>query len=235
MKIGIFGDSYAADNKMNPTDSWVDVLRHSHEVENHAQEGSALYFSIRKLKEHYQKYEKIIFVVTQPSRIKLGRHIPHANPKELNISHWPHIKHLIKDANSRGIFKGPLIDAYEAAMGYYTYIQDNDYDDYVQTLMIEDILKIHHDIMLIPSFTTSIPNKMHNGLVQIREKENLAWGCGYFMPDDIYDTRNCHMTKENNLILAEKILDNFNSNFLDLNLDDFVAPPDKDFYLKKHE
>jgi hypothetical protein len=29
--------------------------------------------------------------------------------------------------------------------------------------------------------------------------------------------------------------DSINSNFLDLNLDDFVCPLDKDFYIKKYE
>ena len=99
MKIGIFGDSFAADNKLNPTDSWVDILRKSHEVENHASPGTNLYYSVTKLKENYKKYEKIIFVVTQPSRIKIADHVPCYNSNKRYVAHWPMVQRLIEEAN----------------------------------------------------------------------------------------------------------------------------------------
>jgi hypothetical protein len=235
MKIGIFGDSFAADNKMNPTNSWVDILRNDHEIENHSLPSTNLYYSILKIKEHYKKYEKIIFVVTQPSRIKISDSVPCPDPTRRYVAHWPNIKYLINDANRNNIHDGPLIDAYNTALNYYKYIQDNVYDEYIHKLMLDDIVRMSSNIMLIPAFPDSIPGKQVCSLIKIREKENLAWGYGYFIPTDFNDERNCHLTEENNLILARKILDSINSDFLDLNLDDFVTPLNKEFYIKKYE
>jgi hypothetical protein len=233
MRIGIFGDSFASDNKMNPTDSWVDILRNNHEVENHAMPGTNLYFSVLKLKENYKKYEKIIFVVTQPSRIKISDNVPCYDPSKRHIGHAPTIGRLIKAANEHEIYDGPLIDAYNAALNYYKYIQDTTYDEYIHTLMLDDILKICPNIILIPAFTDSIPNSQISSLIEIRTNENKAWGFEYFIPPGFIDERNCHLTAENNSILAEKAEEWLRGKTVDTNINDFATPTNKEFYIRK--
>lgn len=234
MKIGIFGDSFASDEKKNPTDSWIDILRKSHDVENHAYNGTNLYFSISKIKEHYKKYEKIIFVVTQPSRIKIADHIPCYDSMKRYVAHWPMVNRLIEDANKHEIYDGPLIDAYNAVLDYYKFIQDDTYDNYIHNLMLDDIVKICHNVILIPAFKNSIQGN-HNSLIEVRTNENKAWSYDYFIPEGFRDERNCHLTVENNIILAKKAEEWLDGSPVEIRLDDFATPINKEFYIKKYE
>lgn len=227
MKVGIFGDSFASAN-MNNTESWIDILSKEYDVTNHALSGSNLYYSMTQLKENHNKYDKNIFVVTQPGRIKIADHVPCPAPRLRYVSHASIISGVTKKTSETS----ELINAYNAVLDYYKYIQDDEYDKYIHRLMIDDLTKICSNIMLIPAFKNSIPGRKRTSLIDIRTKENNAWGFDYFVPDGYFDIRNCHLTKENNSVLAKKIIESIDSNFLNLNINDFQTPMDKEFYIR---
>ena len=232
MKIGVFGDSFAADNKMNPTDSWVDVVRSEFEVDNYGESGSNLFFSVTKFKEHAEKYDTAIFIITAPGRIKLVDNIPVWDENKRHIGGYSTIKHTIVEAKQRGNFQTFLM-ALQAVHGFYNYIQNDLYDNYVHNLMLEDIKKIHHNTIFIPAFNNSSSEEINACLCDIHTKENRNFGFEY-VSKHYNDIRNCHMTAENNLILGNQIIDCLKlKKEFNLSIDEFVTPNNKEFYLKK--
>lgn len=233
MKIGIFGDSFATDVKQNSTDSWIEVLGSQFDVTCYGVPGSNLFYSVSKFKEHAAKYDKNIFIVTQAGRIKISDEVPAWNEHKRHLGGINSIKFLLEEVKDKENFQ-LLRNAYKAAEDYYRYIRDDKFDTYVHELMLQDIMKDTNTIF-IPAFGNSIPGYNGTALIDIYFKENLGWGkSGYIF--QVEDTRNCHMTEENNLILGRKLINAINSNSkLTLSLDDFVTSPNKEFYIKNYE
>jgi hypothetical protein len=235
MKIGIFGDSFASRDKSNPTDSWIDVLEKEFEVEVHSKSSSNLFFSVTKFKEHYQKYDKNIFIVTSPGRIKLSDRVPVNNDQQRYVATVASLDWRIHLAKSHENSSN-LLRAYQAVKDYYSYIQDDEFDYYIHSLMLNDIKKISNNIIMIPAFKNSYPEKNINmSLYDIYIKENKKFNFSQFSTN-LKDTRNCHMTYENNLILGNKIMNCLKTETnLELSIDDFEFPDNADFYIKKYE
>lgn len=229
MKIGIFGDSYAVDKKLNPTDSWIDVLRKHFEVEVYAEPASSLFFSVSNFKQHNQKYDKNIFIVTMPGRIKISDRVPILQRHVAGIPNTDWHLERVKKENSPVTFK-----VYQAVLDYYNYIQDDLFDDYVHSLMLEDIKTINQNTIFIPAFKNSFPGKNTiTSLFDVYLKENKKFNIHSFSLN-LEDIRNCHMTYENNLILGNKIVNCIKTGVdLELVLDDFVEPDNKEFYIKE--
>ena len=70
MRIGIYGDSYADPMKKNNTPNWIDVLRSKYtDVKSYGQAASNLFYSVDQFKKTRHLYDKIILLVTDPSRL----------------------------------------------------------------------------------------------------------------------------------------------------------------------
>ena len=70
MKIGIFGDSFA-DEHLKPSKSWIECLRDNYEyneVTSFGYGGTSLEWSYNNFLEHYHKYDRIIFIMTDHRR-----------------------------------------------------------------------------------------------------------------------------------------------------------------------
>jgi len=226
MKIGIFGDSFASPNKLNPSLTWVEILNEKYDIVNHAITGSNLYYSVTEIKKYHKSYDKIILIVTQPSRL----HAPESFPlvgEDRFIQPWttdvpvkidsPPLKKLI----------------WQAGKQYYSYLQDTTYDEYIHSLMLKDIKETVPNIILVPGFLNSWTN-VDSAIVQITLKENMSWNLDWgYIVDNLKDIRNCHMTAKNHTIFAEHIERWLNGEHVHINLDDFVTTTNKDFYLKQ--
>ena len=228
MKVGVFGDSFSSKVKKNNTPAWYDILKQHHTVDVFGYDGYSLYQSVKEIKQLHTNYDKIILTVTSPGRI----HIPTDSfLTKINIFSLPSvdtIDYIIKTSlpSKDFVTKNKITTILESVKNYYIYIQDDEYETYLHSLMLNDIISMRDDIILIPSFSSS---SRITSMFDIFEKENVKWNI-----TDQYerqDLRNCHMTAENNVIFAQKVLDCINGARLDLNLDDFVTPTNKEFYI----
>jgi hypothetical protein len=227
MKIGIFGDSFADPRKLNPSLTWIEILAEKYDVTNHAIAGSNLYFSITEIKKYHTNYDKIIFVVTNPGRLKVATWLP------LDIEQQFIVPTMVKFLNKFDLVHYQKL-AWEAAKQYYDYLQDINYDDYIHNLMLKDIKETVSNIILVPAFLDSWTN-VNSAMVQITSKENKFWGLCWEDVIEKYkeDIRNCHMTAENNAIFASKVEEWLNNKPVHIDLNDFVINTKKDFYLKQ--
>ena len=69
MKIGVFGDSYA-EKSSDESSIWWGILNQTteHDVTSHGESASSIMFSAKKILEHYQEYDLVIWCLTQSGR-----------------------------------------------------------------------------------------------------------------------------------------------------------------------
>lgn len=237
MNIGIFGDSFADPVSKNTTPSWISILNQHFPktVASYGVSSSNLYYSVEAFKKFHKKHNRNVFVVTAPGRLwARGSSFPIMYHKFFNgVNSVEDYIDFYKSAKEPE--RTEILKLLEAIRVYITYIQDFEYESYLQKLMIQDLLSIDKNIILIPCYNISnIPIDVNGNLFDIFEKENKAWGIDG-IPSYKLDIRNCHMTAENNAILAQKVIDCLEKNQpLDLNINDFKAPTldSKEFYIK---
>ena len=233
MKIGIFGDSFVG-SKMNPELSWPEIIATKYDTEIHGLSGSSLYYSIEKIKEYHERYDKIVLVTTFPGRIKIKQDIYCELPHERFVQNVDQAKRIIETELKKSSPNMLRVKAMEAAYNYFVYLQDFAYDEYIFHLMVDDIKSLRPDIIIINGFLESSKDRTHvlNNMNAIYSKENLYWK---YKRGTLIDKRNCHMNNENNVIFAEKVNSWLHGTPVFIDPDDFVTTDDKEFYLMKAE
>ena len=240
MKIGIFGDSYASAKNANPAPSWINILsrRKNTFVRSHGESGSNFYYTVDQFKTYHKQYDLNIMLVTNPGRIwARGSNILHGFEKFFNSVDTIEEHLRFHKEHAVGARREKTITILETVKNYLIYIQDFEYEVYLQQLMIQDVLAMDKNLILIPCYSDSILNNTKGNLFDIFLKENEAWDYKMHTSKGI-DIRNCHMTAENNKILAEKIIAYIEQGKeIDLNINDFISPnlESKDFYIKEQE
>lgn len=227
MKIAIYGDSFGCETPIYETyhknieflkTSWVSLLKENYQVTNFCEAGSDLYFSFCKFLQNYKNYDLNIFIKTSPYRLSVKD-----NKKYIH-------SHNIQSATAK-LDKDKTNDKLKAIVSYFYYIQDLEKDEILSELYIEKIKSITTNYLILESFGET-------GLFNITLMENESWNFNptYTGYDDFLDLRFCHMTKENNYILAQKITECIKTQkSFKLNLNDYIVPTDKekDLYLIK--
>jgi len=219
MKVAIFGDSFAHSRMDNPTPGWPDILAKKYTVRNHAQSGSALYYSVDLFLKNHQFADKIIFIVTTPGRLTLP----------INDLRKKFIPNYHNATSLKEVFKEDTIflKVIDAAIGFFLHVQNDNYEKFIHNLMIEEVKRVRPDAIIIDAFGSPAFDSMY----QIQLKEERAWNYSPLVAS-FSDRRNCHMTVENNAIFAEKVEEWLHGAPVKINLDDFVTPMNKEFYLK---
>jgi hypothetical protein len=223
MKIGIFGDSFGDDYTMWPTPytdvgpSWVDYLRNQNiEIDNYSRGGSSLFYSYQNFISNYQKYDKIIFLVTTPGRITVqmedeqNRDWFNFSQVENELKHCFDVERKIK---------------LNAIRDYFIYVKNSTFDDVVHKLLIEDISKKHNDMLMLPCFEWSgIANQIP--LFDIPKFEAKLWNMKDLLPnsDTEYDARKCHLCDENNLMLGQEMYHWIKTGSYSLKQENFKIP-----------
>ena len=234
MKIAIFGDSFGDDYNLWPTpytgvgDGWPDFLRNQGlEVDNYAGGGTSLFSSYYKFISKYQAYDKIIFMVTNPSRITV--------PMDNTTVDWfsfSQVEYQLKYCvdNERRVKLQAIYD-------YFIHVQNNEYDNITHALMVKDISEKNNGVLMLPCFEQSgIDDKMP--LIKISEFEAKFWNfTDTILPnwDNVYDARKCHLCEENNLMLGQEIYNWIKTGNYNLTPEQFKEPT-KEFthYFRKH-
>ena len=242
MKIAIYGDSWASEHLNNPHEylGWPEILakQPGYEVTNFAVPGSSLYFSYKKFLDNHKNYEVNIFLITVSGRLYV-KSIPEHNDHKTS-KHIPNLLNVINRKkqyiSSDSVIRNRIIKIYDALENYYEYLQDDEYDVLVDTALVHHAKSISTNTIFIPGF----PGYDDFALIHVYKMENESMGADekYFSKGIhvnteldgklLTDSRVCHLTKRNNEIFAEKLInaigeDNFSFKF---SINDFVAPVD---------
>ena len=194
MKIAIFGDSYGVNmNHHNQTLSWVDILRFDYDVTNFCKGGSSLYYQYELFNLNHKNYDKIIFLITNPGRLymkdcKVQQH----------VSHYDTAKHWFDKA-------GTLQDKsiLTAAMQYFLYLQDSNFDQLVHRLILKEIQLERDNLLLVPCFQGYLDN-FCNDLFKACAVDWTYYNISN--PESLIDKRHCHMNQANNKIFANELI-----------------------------
>ena len=209
MKIGIFGDSFAY-WKLNDTPTWSEILNEQYEVTNYGAHGSNLYWSIGNFLQHKHKFDKIIFIVTLPGRLLIDPD-PNTSPCHLpNIDTAMSLLNQMSDPATRAMIS--------AAIDYFKYLDSASYNEYIHKLMYNDLCSHKTDNTLIIDFSV---------LSSITSMENTAIGLPSVMPEDVIETRNCHLTPSNNKIFADVVDNWITTGDFNINYNQFNYLPDE--------
>ena len=183
--------------------------------------GSDIYYSYNQFLNNHSKYEKCIFVITGTLRYSS------------NINGWMH------SASIEDAVEGAKFATNKVVRNYYTtlseffqniYYKDINRIESINTAMIDSIKLRRPDTLFINAFPD---------LKNVYDLELNSWNMTHEESQDYtkyFDLRHCHMTNENNKILAEYIKENLNqSSYLDLSNIKWKVPTvaDKDFHIIK--
>ena len=223
MRVGVFGDSFATrwmrtherykghpgfDDIGKP---WFEYLPYN--VETFGESGSDIYYSYDLYLQNYKKFDKTVFIATAPGRLSVKDYKNEYRHYNSNV-----IAEIHKSRSS-----GKEAEFLDSVIGFFKYVQDFDREVTVWNLIKDDVKK-DRNCLFIEGFGD-------NGLKDIFQMENSVWGVTFkdTHSPDIKDFRYCHMTKENNQILASKVENCLsNSQDLVLNINHFYTPTIKE-------
>jgi hypothetical protein len=242
MKIAIYGDSWASEglNESHSYLGWPEILakQPGYEVTNFAVPGSSLYFSYSEFVKHHVKYDINIFLITDYGRLYV-KSIPEHNDHKTS-KHIPNLLNLINRKkqyiSSDSVIRNRIIKIYDALENYYEYLQDTEYDKIVDNALMYHAKSISTNTIFIPCFE----GYDEFSLINVYEMENNSMGADekYFSKNIqvnteidgklLIDIRVCHMTKRNNELFAEKLINEIKENNFSFkfSIGDFVAPTD---------
>lgn len=251
MKIAVYGDSFACCNLINiPGDnldrgkSWVEVLEEKYTITNFSKTASSLFYSYDLFLKNNKDFDYNIFLVTEPNRLTLNNVDDDSVLKHINVSVLDFFKKSTELDNNANYLK--IINGIEM---YYTYIHNQKQTDICHSLLVDNITKINPNTLIVPCFENSTPgkslykkslsyisdNEIFTGLMALKDKGYERWK----LIDDKWsfsDYRKCHLSEENNKILADNIINSINNKetLLDININDYQKiTKDFEFYFMK--
>lgn len=208
--IAIFGDSFS-DPKWtghNKYRAWPELLEDQYSVQNFSLSGSGMWWSYKQWKKVNQDYDYNIFVVTIPGRVHIESLDRHLN---FNPITWP---------TWYGTNFGEM---------YFKYFFSQEREDCFHFFMLDDVLK-SKNTLVIPAFVESMP------------KDYTGWSLCHYADLEMYhygmqhpgnnEKRKCHLTKENNLMVYNKVLSGIanKESLIDLKDSDYCVPADPMHY-----
>ena len=229
MKIGVFGDSYCHDyDAMGAGNySWYNVLRsYGHDVTTFGQAGASLLWSAKQLVQHHDKFDFIIWVITNPMRISI------------ELDEKPYAIHFTS-TSAPAFTKFLKLDSSKSKVHavemWFKYLMDTDEQHLIAKALLHLYKNTYDNLLMVPAFCDSIypyatDSNMFN-LYDLCAKEAKHYGSdvGFLLS---HDRRQCHLSIENNAILASLINDNLKPGLFQTDYNNFNMHPsaDKNFY-----
>jgi hypothetical protein len=202
--IAIFGDSFSDPSlPVNNYSAWPELLSNNFSITNYSKHGSSLWWAYEQFKQHKDSYDYCIFTITLPGRLflkSLNQHITFAE------SGWP---------MAHGINLGKT---------WFKYFYDKEREEVFHNFIVDDILKTPNTLV-VPAFAESVHAYSGWTLCHLSDLERNHYKRPTISPDE---KRKCHLTKENNLVVYNKILSALDNKDLLLTLTeaDYVVPKD---------
>lgn len=200
MIIGIFGDSFAVNNN-NPL-SWCNILEktYSLQIKNYGYSCTTTFWSYRNLLKAIDDIDMVIFVVTAATRLY------HPN-EQLKVGTLVAVQQGLDDnelsAEDRAIL--------QAAKQYHVYLINDEFCSFVQDQIIEEVRATCRQhgkkLIIVPAFSDSLKYQtlFDMPLCEIMWQEiHENFGDRQYRLEN-YHLRACHMSRENNEILAAKM------------------------------
>lgn len=242
MKIGIFGDSFAQsfiwpdDLHSRVGKSWSEVLSEKYDVTNFGLSGSSTYYSYDNFVRSHSKFDKVIFISSEPGRITLPKHSilsagGFSYPRTHQICGYADAEKSLSylQKNNSEIKAQAIL---EAAKNYYLHIENILEEQTVNNLYEDTISKIRPDSLVLSAFVRRSASNVI--LSDISAKEINHWGISMQEIQQTHrEIRRSHMTEENNLILAGLIDAWISTNKFNISLDMFLTPDDWQRYFYK--
>ncbi len=237
MKVGVYGDSFGAGfahkipNGFLPKlshigKSWVEILSEDYHVSNYCEFSASLVHSVNQFVKTNHNYDSVLFLVTSPGRITMGH--PSKNQPLPHFISYDSAKLWTERATKEG-----WLEQLDSVLNYYFYIYDKEHVNLIHQSLVDRIKKIRPDTIIIPNFLDSFEGITGNTLVDIFDLENRHWNISY--PIFEYDMRKCHMTKENNEVLACYAKRWIQGETVNIDISDFKRPiSSKDMYIFKN-
>jgi hypothetical protein len=204
-KLVIFGDSFSDPTwaKNDFYKAWPELLADDYEITNKSLSGSSMWWSYKQFKEIQNDYDKCIFVVTIPGRIHIESLDRHLNFNETTWPRW------------FGINFGEM---------WFKYFYSQEREECFHNFMLKDIME-SPNTLVIPAFVESIPGYDKWTLCHFADMEIYHYGMSHAGNNE---KRKCHLTKENNLVIYNRIKSAFSNGdkVLPLCKEDYVVPAD---------
>lgn len=202
MKIGVFGDSFA--NSQSNASAWWQVLKqHGHSVFCYGETGSSINFSAKLIYQKHSEFDFVIWCMTTPGRFSVE--LPGRNE-------FFHTNKIITHTGIRTSNSIPadidhkIVTACEL---YLKYIFDPDFENIIGKALSNYFLDIVPNLMIVPCFMSPLHTDFNLYALTIKELQQV------FSDKEVHeiyqrytDIRVCHMTVQNNQILAEIIANN---------------------------
>jgi hypothetical protein len=215
--IGIFGDSFGEPlNKL----SWTYILKNKYlfDVKNYALACTTTFWSYRKLQNHINEVDTVIFVLTEANRLY--------HPENV-YRHVCTLNTVLRQLKNNSI-SDTAREIYKAAEQYHLYLTDACFNQFVQDQLIKEIklLSQKHNkrLIIIPAFKSDIQQQtvFQNSLFDITIKEIYTnFNDSTYRYENV-DRRANHLSKENNEQLASLVNKLINNNLEKITLDDFI-------------
>lgn len=214
LHIGVFGDSYA-DRTIAPVlgkfrldESWMQYIASlGHRVSSYGITGSASYHAFTCFLDHHEQFDHIVFCWSYVNRIQT---MPFKYAQSSSVKD---VEQFYSSSNFMRYNKEEQADIVQILLGYQ-HLCDINFNNWVQQKMFDDvneicykkniklvnllpfIVKLNHDI----SFSKKQGDCLYR-LIEVSKKE---------MEMSIHgDVRSTHLSKENNQVLGDIILQRF--------------------------
>jgi hypothetical protein len=226
--LGTFGDSYADPNSQSGDQPWMDLLgnRLNLEVENHGRSGTSVWYSYEKFVQNYKRYSHIVFTYSNYERIN---HLPESYAGY----------HYIKPVDRSMASNPKELMLHNIVSTYYRFLYNENLQQFLYQKIYEDVenlcsqegIQVVHNFAFEPCrFENKLYIKLKNtknvlgsDVISLTETETYKPGATTTNDFGVPDRRVCHFSQSNNEILADIMLNLFQSKIktVYLNKEDF--------------
>jgi hypothetical protein len=160
MKIGIYGDSFAAHNGLGVDHQWPIILGKNitgSNITNYAKSSTSVYYSYKQFLNNYHKHDINIFLVTNPYRYTKPIIETHSN-KEIFFG----TLNGVEDYKKRNIKNLSSIDikVLNDLIGWFL-SSDGEFLSTASELMINQLLTLDSKVILFPCFEESFTDSQY--------------------------------------------------------------------------
>lgn len=229
MKVAIFGDSWAkelgTENKLNPSPAWWSILSNTYDITNYGLSGSSTYYSYEIFEEVQNNFDKVIFIASTAGRIHLpdelklkSMHI--GGTKRFQVTSLSDAENTLAFLEKNDPNATTDIMKLKAIVTYYGYVMNIKEQELINNMYQRMVKYIKGDNALV---IDSLPV-----LYPISRLESDHWGIDLpsVFRQGYREHRKCHMSEENNAMLANEIDNWLKTGKFNLTPDKFIIPKD---------
>jgi hypothetical protein len=222
--IAIFGDSFCSLNSQSEL-SWPKELARltNAKITNFGLPATSILWSYKQLINVVEQYDWVIWCVSSIQRITIN----------LPVEPWS------VHYNGPGCWKNykspPVIDLLKIVDDFFLKVDFYEDLNLLYNTLITSTLKQYPNLTVIPCFNQPLNVENYLGKISQLEVESLT-NIPYNQVWEKYqDCRPCHLTPENNQILAKSIVNQYGKKIIEVDINDFNFSHSKNFdnYFKK--